>query len=69
MELLLSRPDLNLIKILWSVGKMKLYEGGEQCDSTSGRWEATKTTISESERSEVKKIEYRFLLLRRRMTI
>ena len=33
MELQLSSPDLNLIRNLWTVVKIKLYKCGKQYDS------------------------------------
>ena len=48
-------PDLNLIKNLWSIVKMKLYEGSKQYSSKADLWEAIKTTVSEIELVEVKK--------------
>ena len=35
---------------------MKLYEGGKQYNSKADLWEAIKTTMSEIESAEVKKI-------------
>ena len=35
---------------------MKLYEGGKQYNSKADLWEAIKTTLSEIEPAEVKKI-------------
>ena len=75
MKWLPSSPDLNLIKNLWSMVKMKLYEGGKQYNNKADLWEAIKTTMSEIESAEVKKnyqsqciIDY-WLLLRRKVTI
>ena len=39
---------------LQSIVKMRLYEGGKQCNSKADLWEAIKTTMSEIEPVEVK---------------
>ena len=49
MELPPSSPDLNLIKNLWLVVKIKLYEVGKQYNSKVGQWEAITTTMLEIE--------------------
>ena len=51
-----SCPDLNPIKNLWSIVKMKLYEGSKLYNSKADLWEAIKTTMSEIELVEVKRI-------------
>ena len=50
-----SSAELNPIENLWSLVKMKLYEGGKQYKSKEDLWEAIKTTMSEVELAEVKK--------------
>ena len=40
---------------LWSLVKMKLFEGGKQHDSKADLWKAIKTTMSEIDPAEVKK--------------
>ena len=49
-------PDLNPIKNLWSVMKMKLYKGGKQYNSKADVYEAIESSISENEAAEVKNI-------------
>ena len=56
MEWSPSSPDLNPIENLWSVEKMKLYEGGKQYNCRADIWEAIKTTMLEIKLAEVKKI-------------
>ena len=41
--------NLSLNKNLWSVVKIRLYEGGKQYKSTADIWEAIKTTIEPAE--------------------
>ena len=55
MELPSSSP-LNLIKNLWAIVKMKLYESGKQYNSKADLREAIKTNTSETEPAEVEKI-------------
>ena len=55
MEWTPSGLDLNLIKNLLSIVKMKLYEGGKPYNSKADLWEPIKTTMSEIESVEVKK--------------
>ena len=43
----LSSSDLNLVKNLWSLVKMKSYVGVKQYNSLADFWEAIKSTISE----------------------
>ena len=50
-----TSPDLNPIKNLWSIIKMKLYDGSKQHNHKEGLWKAIKTGISETEHAEVKK--------------
>ena len=52
-----SSPDLNTIENLWSIVKMKLYEGVKQYNYKADLWEAIKTITSEIELAEVKKNE------------
>ena len=54
MEWLPWSPDLNLIKNLWSIVKMKLYEGSKQYNSTADLLEAIEITMSETEPAKVK---------------
>ena len=56
MEWLSSSPDMNPIKNLCSIEKMKLYESGKQYNSKTDQWEAIKTIMLEIEPSEGKKI-------------
>ena len=55
MEWLPSNPDLNSTENLFSVVKIKLYEGGKQYNSKADLGEAIKTTMSEIKPAEVKK--------------
>ena len=57
MEWLPSSPELNSIKNLWSIMKMKLYKGGKQYNSKVDIWNAMKTFIEEIEPAEVKKLK------------
>ena len=56
MEWPQSSPELNPIKNLWSVVKMKIYEGNKQYNLKVHLWEAIKTTMSGNEFAQVKKI-------------
>ena len=56
MEWVPSSSDLNPIKNISSIGKMKLYEGGKQSNSKADQWEAIKTIMTGVEPAEVKKI-------------
>ena len=38
MKLLTSTPDLNLIKKLWSIMKIKLYEVGKHYKTNADQW-------------------------------
>ena len=51
-----SSPDLNPIKNLWPIVKMKLYEGGKEYNSSAYLWEAIKTTMLETEPAEEKQL-------------
>ena len=54
MEWQPSSSDLNLIKNLWSLVKMKLYNGSKPYNSKTDLWEAIKTSVLEIEPAEVK---------------
>ena len=49
-------PDLNPIKNLWSIVKIKLYKGGKEYNSKAELWKVIKTTMSEMEFVDRKKI-------------
>ena len=49
-------PDLNPIENLWSMVKMKLYEGGKQYTSKSELWEAIESTCAEVSPEEIGKL-------------
>ena len=51
-----SSPDLNPIKNLWSVVKMKFYDGSKQYNSKVDLWGVIETIMLEIEFTEVKKI-------------
>ena len=48
-EKIMKSPDLNLIENLWSIVKIKLYEGYKQYNSKTSMWRAIKITMSEIE--------------------
>ena len=47
---------MNPVENLWSIVKMKLFEGGKQYNSKADLCEAIKTTMLVNESTEVKKI-------------
>ena len=67
MESSQSIPDLNPIKNLWSIVKMKLCEGDKQYNCKANLSKAIKTTMLENEPAELKQlrksIDNRFLVV------
>ena len=70
----LHRPNWNLIENLWSIVKIKLYEGGKQYKSKADQKESIKASKLETESSEPKNLQNQWivdswLLLKRMITI